>query len=104
MSARVQSKPNTPSYAIYHQGLIKVMILHELNKDHHTWDHFLFWGGFQYEIKRSQDEQNKALGKKEKTLRKHKKIIEQSSPVKQETNIITRGMRMILLEEEGITS
>lgn len=33
-----------------------------------------------------------------------KKLIEKCSPTKQETNIITRGMRKILLDEEGITS
>lgn len=51
MSARFQANLDTPSYGISHQGLIKKIILHELNKSHYTWDKFLCWGGFQSEIK-----------------------------------------------------
>ena len=54
ISARVKTKPNTPPHCIYHQGLIKMVIRHQLRKLNRTWDHFLFQGGFNCENKQLQ--------------------------------------------------
>jgi hypothetical protein len=49
MCNRVQAEPNNIWNALCHFGLIKIIIVEELRKRERTWEHFLFWGGFQLE-------------------------------------------------------
>ena len=47
MSRSFQKKPSQSSQYIYHQGLIKILIQHQLNKKKKTWEKFLVSEGFQ---------------------------------------------------------
>jgi hypothetical protein len=50
MERKIQTKSdksNPLGDSLYHQGLIKLLILHELKKTDRTWEQFLFWGGFE---------------------------------------------------------
>jgi hypothetical protein len=49
MSHKVQTKPDHIQNALFHFGLIKMIIVEELRKRERTWEHFLFWGGFELE-------------------------------------------------------
>ena len=43
----VQTHPEHTSRSIYHQGLIKLLIISHLNKDGRNWDSFLLESGFE---------------------------------------------------------
>jgi hypothetical protein len=50
MERKIQTKSdksNPLGDIMYHQGLIKILILHKLKKTDRTWEQFLFWGGFE---------------------------------------------------------
>jgi hypothetical protein len=50
MARKIQTKldkSNPLGDILYHQGLIKLLILHELKRTDKTWEHFLLWGGFE---------------------------------------------------------
>jgi hypothetical protein len=49
MCNRVQAKPDNIQNTLFHFGLIKIIIVEELRKREITWEHFMFWGGFQLE-------------------------------------------------------
>ena len=49
MYAKVQANPDTPPHAIYHRGLIKILICHWLKELNRSWDYFMFLGGLKFE-------------------------------------------------------
>jgi hypothetical protein len=49
MSHKVQAKPNKIKNTLFHFGLIKLIVLEELRRREKTWEHFIFWGGFEME-------------------------------------------------------
>jgi len=49
MSTKVQRKPEAASTKVFHYGLIKLLVLDELQKVEKQWDYFLFWGDFRIE-------------------------------------------------------
>jgi len=49
MCHMVQTKPEQIQNSLSHFGLIKMIIVEELRKREKTWEHFLFWGGFELE-------------------------------------------------------
>jgi hypothetical protein len=50
MAHQVQAKPEKVSTRIFHHGLIKLIVMEELQKRVKTWDYLLFWGQFEQEI------------------------------------------------------
>jgi hypothetical protein len=50
MASKVQAKPQKASSSLFHHGLIKLIVLEELNKRNKTWDYLLFWGEFGQEV------------------------------------------------------
>jgi hypothetical protein len=50
---RVQARPENIKHSVIHQGLIKLLIMEDLNKTQRTWKHFLV--GFKEEIHQPQD-------------------------------------------------
>jgi len=40
--------PSHVERSLFHHELIKQLIEDELKKQNNTWNHFLFWNGFQY--------------------------------------------------------
>ena len=47
MSRRYQKQPLSSPQYVYHHGLIKILVQHQLNKKKKTWDEFLVAEGFQ---------------------------------------------------------
>lgn len=47
MAQRVQTDSVNPERSIFHHGLVRLLILDELKKQARTWNHSLFWSGFQ---------------------------------------------------------
>ena len=43
MASKVQAKPQKASSSLFHQGLIKLIVLEELSTRNKTWDYLLFW-------------------------------------------------------------
>jgi hypothetical protein len=50
MASKVQAKPQKASNSLFHHGLIKLIVLEELNRRNKTWDFLLFWGEFGQEV------------------------------------------------------
>jgi hypothetical protein len=44
---KIRAKPLSIKNALFHYGLIKMIILEELRRRERTWLHFLFWEGFE---------------------------------------------------------
>jgi hypothetical protein len=66
MCHRVQTKPKQIQNYLSHFGLIKMIIVEELRKREKTWEHFLFWGGF--ELETQLDKGKRKSGRKPPTL------------------------------------
>jgi len=47
MAKNVQSQPENKETSLFHIGLRKILVEEELRKKNHTWNHFLFLGGFE---------------------------------------------------------
>ena len=54
MSCRVREHQDHTKQAVFHHGLIKLIISTVLQKRENTWEHFIFWSGF----KTDQEEQS----------------------------------------------
>jgi hypothetical protein len=62
---RIRAEPFSIKNALCHYGLIKMIILEELRQRKRTWQHFLFWEGFETQTQ-PMNEKKKA-GKKQPT-------------------------------------
>ena len=93
MSFRVQSHPETPPHGIYHQGLIKKLIVDQLKEKGRSWDHFIFWGGFKSENQSSNQKKNETPRKKIKTLTQQEVPSNELLPVTPSTPIVTRSLK-----------
>jgi hypothetical protein len=67
MSHKVQVEPDHIQNTLFHFGLIKMIIVEELRKRERTWEHFMFWGGF--ELETQPDKGKKKSRKKSPTLK-----------------------------------
>lgn len=47
MSQKIQSNPSLKHWHIFHKGLIKILVSHQLHKMNRTWDEFLRDKGFE---------------------------------------------------------
>ena len=47
MVTRVKNHSGHTSHYVFHRGLVKLLIMTELKKLHRSWQHFLFWYGFE---------------------------------------------------------
>jgi hypothetical protein len=62
---RIRAEPFSIKNSLCHYGLIKMIILEELRQKERTWQHFVFWEGFETQIQ-PMNEKKKA-GKKKPT-------------------------------------
>jgi hypothetical protein len=62
---KVKAKPHSIKNVLCHFGLIKMIILEELRQKERTWQHFVFWEGF--ETQTQPKNENKKAGKKQPT-------------------------------------
>ena len=46
MSSKIQAKPDSPSYLVYHSGLIKILVKSAIDRKHKSWDMFIIEEGF----------------------------------------------------------
>lgn len=46
MASKVQAHPQGSYTILFQHGLIKLMVIKELDKSQQTWEYLLFWGGF----------------------------------------------------------
>ena len=46
MSRKIQSNPYLPHYHVFHKGLIKILVQHQLRKLNQSWDEFITSEGF----------------------------------------------------------
>ena len=51
MVSWVQTHPQHTAHSIYHQGLIKLLVISHLNKDGRSWESFLLGLGFEEKVK-----------------------------------------------------
>ena len=51
MASRVRNHPDFASHIVFYHGLIKLLIIQELDKGERSWSHFLFWSGFKFDFK-----------------------------------------------------
>jgi hypothetical protein len=54
MSSRVQASHKRNKHIVFHQGLIKLLIVEELNKKKRTWQQILSQFGFKFESQKPQ--------------------------------------------------
>jgi hypothetical protein len=47
MANKIQTHPKNAQYSLFHQGLIKVLVMQELNKNQTTWEQFFVLSGFE---------------------------------------------------------
>jgi hypothetical protein len=103
MSARIQAHPENNKHSVFHQGLIKLLIMEELNKSKKTWQYFLV--SFNAEIHEPQVTEVNTPIEKIKTLKNPRNMAIQSSSAEQETISFTRMTRSvarkIAFEEKG---
>ena len=50
MAQKVQAKPKKINNKLFHHGLIKLIVMGELQRRERTWNYLLFWGEFEQEI------------------------------------------------------
>jgi hypothetical protein len=50
MASKVQAKPQKASNSLFHHGLIKLIVLEDINRRNTSWDYLLFWGEFRQQI------------------------------------------------------
>jgi hypothetical protein len=81
MSHQVQAKPDKVHNRIFHHGLIKLIVMEELQRREKTWDYLLFWGEFGQEI---QPKDKKTPTKKSSTPMNSKRKRRALSPVQTE--------------------
>jgi hypothetical protein len=62
---KIRAEPLSIKNALCHYGLIKMIILEELRRRERTWQHFLFWEGF--ETQTQPINEKKKAGKKQST-------------------------------------
>jgi hypothetical protein len=62
---RIRAEPFNIKNALCHYGLIKMIILEELRQRKRTWQHFLFWEGFETQTQPINEKKN--AGKKQPT-------------------------------------
>jgi hypothetical protein len=65
MCNRVQAEPDIIQNTLFHFGLVKMIVVEQLKKKERTWEHFVFWEGF--ESQPQPDEGKKRAGKKSLT-------------------------------------
>ena len=61
MSVRVGNYPISSSSNMFHHGLVKLLITQELGKLERSWSHFLFWGGFEVNLKPTKKRKRKKV-------------------------------------------
>jgi hypothetical protein len=81
MSHQVQAKPDKVHNRIFHHGLIKLIVMEELQRREKAWDYLLFWGEFEQEI---QPKGKKTPTKKSSTPKRSKRKRRALSPVQTE--------------------
>lgn len=64
MGSRVQAHLENTKHNVFYHGLIKLLILEELNKTQRSWQHFLFWVGFQTKTQESSEAEKNTPVKK----------------------------------------
>ena len=74
----VQTHPKYTSYSIYHQGLIKLLIISHLNKDGRNWDSFLLESGFEEKFKEKGKKSENSYKQTEDASQQTKKFAEQT--------------------------
>jgi hypothetical protein len=81
MAQKVQAKPEKENNRLFHHGLIKLIVMEELQRREKTWDYLLFWGEFEQEI---QPKGKKTPTKKSSTPKRSKRKRRALSPVQTE--------------------
>ena len=61
MSYRVRNHPTSSGRNMFHHGLFKILITEELGKLESSWSHFLFWGGFEVNLKPTKKRKRKKV-------------------------------------------
>ena len=57
MVTRVRNHPEHNNHSVFHHGLIKLLITTQLEKIDRSWQHFIFWSGFEPEAQMHDDEE-----------------------------------------------
>ena len=57
MIAWVRNHPDHSSHLVFHHSLFKLLITAELGKTGRSWQHFIFWSGFESETQDHSDEE-----------------------------------------------
>ena len=73
IDSTIRKKLNFPLHGVFHQGLIKILISNQLHHLNRSWEHFLFWGGFQLGNKRHEMDRNEKLEALKDTPARHTK-------------------------------
>jgi hypothetical protein len=81
MAQKVQAKPEKINSRLFHHGLIKLIVMGELQRRERTWDYLLFWGEFEQEI---QPKGKNTPTKKSSTPKSSKRKRRALSPVQTE--------------------
>jgi len=90
MSTRVQAHPKNTKHSVFHQGLIKLLIIEEFNKTKKTWQHFLFWVSFKKEVHELQEAKADTPVERIKTPKICRSMVVGSSSKKHEIEVFTR--------------
>jgi hypothetical protein len=84
MSHQVQAKPDNVHSRIFHHGIIKLIVMGELQRRERIWDYLLFWGEFEQEI---QPKGKRTHARKSSTPKRNKRKRRDMSPVQTEEPI-----------------
>ena len=61
MPARFRNHPTSAGSNMFHHGLFNLLITKELGKIEKSWSHFLFWGGFEVNLKPTEKRKRKKV-------------------------------------------
>ena len=57
MDTRVKSHIDHTSQSIFHHSLVKMLLVTELKKNNHSWQHFWIWSSFELERSEPRDDE-----------------------------------------------
>jgi len=80
MANKVQTHPKNAQYSLFHQGVIKVLVMQELNKNQTTWEHFLSSSGFETREQKTTPSKNTRVPKEDSSLTKSFEIAKVKVP------------------------
>jgi hypothetical protein len=98
MAKRIQSHPQTALQSLFHQGLIKILVMYALSEVQVSWKQRLSSLGFEEQVSKTQkttpDKKTRISTRKGNTSKSTSKVQEEASPIMRETRSSKRNLAL----------